>query len=199
MTWKVEISFGICFGMLSLYVISDRTSVLFFSEGYHCSFHMELFGEAQWRQSCCSKTCAGTVAPYFPETAFCFMLVQPLKRESRGLISIWTHHHASMHCYLAFLTSSCDYMGSLFGCHGITLDEATCRNNIYLFPCKTGRLKSRGSATAGSYCREKKRTWVPHAGNSNMQPKSGQDWMKREQAQQACWGKGTGWESWWGG
>lgn len=126
---------------------------------------------AHWRQSCCSKTYAGTVAHYFPEIAFCFLLVQPLKRESRDLIFTWTPHHATIHFYLGFLISSCDYMGSLFG-HGITLDQATCRNKRVFFLYKTGRLKSRGSASAGSYCREKRRTWVPHGGSSNMQPKS---------------------------
>lgn len=183
--------------MLSLHVVSDRTSVLFSSEGYHCSFHMEMLGVAQWRQPCCSKTCPGTVAHYFPEIAFCFMFLQPLERQSRGLIFTWGPH-ATVHCYLAFLISSWDYMGSLFG-HSITLDKATWKNNIYLFLYKTGRLERGGSATSGSYCRDKKRTWLPHAGNSNMQCKSRWDWMKREQVQQACCSTGTGWKSWWEG
>lgn len=125
--------------MLSLHVVSDRTSVLFSSEGYHCSFHMEMLGVAQWRQPCCSKTYPGTVAHYFPEIAFCFMFLQPLERQSRGLIFTWGPH-ATIHCYLAFLISSWDYMGSLFG-HSITLDKATWKNNIYLFLYKTGRLE----------------------------------------------------------
>lgn len=164
-------------------VLWFSTLVFFVSQVPCSSFHVTLFGMAQWRECCCFKTYAdtGVLCLLFMKMIFCSCTVH--ERFVTNVIRNFTSLIPAIPLAAGEVagTQGMQSHGLLLWPWHHSVGKASCRRKEWILSYETGRLKSWGSALTGCYWGEKRRTCTLCAGNSSMQRASRWDWVKRRQ------------------